>query len=95
MKILRPVETISTDSLLSSLGGFMTLAYSLGLMVGISSTFLLLKAKTTYAGHDVIAAISALILLLFLFFGDRYVRKTIIPEIRKRCLCDKSDKVSL
>jgi len=85
MKILRPVDSVPTESLLNSLESLVTLSAVLGLTVGISLAFLLTRAKNGNSGGDVVAALAALVILGFLLWANRYVRKVVLPELRKRC----------
>ena len=89
MKVMRPVETITTDNLLTSLESSFPFAFCLGLLGGMALVLLAVCNKTNHSGNGAIIAVASITLLMFLFFGDRYFRKIIIPEIRKRCQCDK------
>jgi hypothetical protein len=85
MKILKPVDTISTDNLLMSLERSVAIAFCFGFFGGMSLVFLSMAKGITQDAKGVIAGLDAIALLLFLFLADRYARNTIIPEIQKRC----------
>jgi hypothetical protein len=85
MKIVKPIETISTDNLLMSLERSFSIAFCFGLFGGMSLGFLSLVKGITKDVKGFIVGLDAIALLLFLFLADRYIRNTIIPEVRKRC----------
>lgn len=85
MKLMKSMETISTDNLLMSLEAFFTLAFCLGFFGGMFLVFLLIAIEIPQSQKGIIGAIATIALLLFLFFANRYIRNTIIPEIRNRC----------
>lgn len=83
MKLLKPVEGISTDDLLKLLGGSFTFAFSVGLLGGMFLAFISVAKDKDNKGS--IAAFAAIVLLLFVLFADRHIRKNVIPEIKRRC----------
>jgi len=84
MKIMRPIETTSTDILLMALERSLTIGFCFGFFGGMSLAFLSLAKGLTKDLKGVIVGLDAILLLLFLFLADRYVRNKIIPELRKR-----------
>ncbi len=85
MKILKPIDTISTDQLLKLIEVLFTLAFVLGMLGGMSLVLLLISGGVTQSQKGSIGGFAAVFLLLFLFFAARYIRNKIIPEIRNRC----------
>jgi hypothetical protein len=85
MKRLKPVEDISTDDLLKLLGVMFTLAFSVGLLGGMFFAFISVGRGISKGNEGVIAAFAAILLLLFVLFADRHIRKNVIPEIKRRC----------
>lgn len=98
MRILRPIETITTEDLLSFLENLLATSGFLGFIGGFVLATLLKRPKGDYSLFDIAAAISALVLLAFLFFMHRYLKRTAIPELRERCqnpLTDRPEKTDL
>ena len=87
MKILKPIETIPTEDILTSLGNLLTLSGVLGFMGGMTLAFLLKGPKGNHSLFNAIGALSAVVLLIFLFWAHRYSRKIVVPELLKRFQC--------
>lgn len=87
MKILKPIETIATEDLLTSLGNLLTLSGVLGFMGGMTLAFLLKGAKGNHSLFNAIGGLSAVVLLSFLFWANRYWKKIVVPELLKRYQC--------
>lgn len=85
MKILKPIETISTDQLLKLIENLFTLAFILGLVGGMSLVLLSISGGVTQRQKGYVGGFAAILLLLFLVFAARFIRNRIIPEIRNRC----------
>jgi len=87
MKVLKRIETITTEDLLTSLVNLLTLSGVLGFMGGMTLAFLLKGAKGNDSLFDAIGGLSAVVLLIFLFWANRYSRKIVVPELLKRYQC--------
>jgi len=85
MKIMKPVETMSIDDLTKFVENFITAAFSLGFLGGISLFILSVSKEVSKSQKGFIAAIAAITILLLILFMDRHIRRKVMPEIRNRC----------
>jgi len=85
MKILKPIDTVSTDQLLRSIEVLFTLAFILGMLGGMSLVLPAISRGVIQSQKGCLGGFVAVFLLLFIFFTARYIRNRIVPELRSRC----------
>ena len=85
MKLLRSIETITTEQILKIIGTFNVIVFCGGMVGGLLLGLLFSFNSFSEDIKGVLAGFDAILLLIFLIIANRYIDRKITPELRKRC----------
>lgn len=85
MKLLRPIETMTTEQILKTVGTFNVILFCGGMIGGLLLGLLVSINSFSENIKGVLAGLDVIILLISLVIANRYIDKKITPELMKRC----------
>lgn len=85
MKLLKPIESMSIDELLDKLGFSIIFAFCIGFIIGVFLIVMVFVVQTSDFYKNTVIPVSIILFFLAFLVSIKYLRKTLIPEIKKRC----------